>query len=399
MSYARITALLTVLALASVADAQDFSVSHGGDSFAAGTTVARSYETAGDVFAAGEVVTTAGDVAGDVHVAGMDVNVSTATGADLYAMGASVTIGGEVAEDATAMGYSVRLGPDARVGRNARFLGRSVIVDGAVNGALSAAGADVTLNAVVAGDVLIMADRVSFGPDARIDGVLTYYAENAVGIPARVIPAERVKFERLDGRPIWHGMSETWRDMDRPVLPSFVTLLSAFAVTLAFFILIGSVFLTFTPKSVASMRRVIAERPGHIFLLGVIGLSMLFGLVPITALTVVGLPFLPFALLLIILAWTLGYVLAAYAVAMRALALLGGPADPPMPVRLVVLAVAVCIVTLLNFIPVVGWVVNYTLVLLGIGAMTHALFNWLIGCPGYAYDVDMKPLEEQELSR
>jgi hypothetical protein len=63
-----------------------------------------------------------------------------------------------------------------------------------------------------------------------------------------------------------------------------------------------------------------------------------------------------------------------------------------VPFTLLVIAVAVCVVTLLNFIPFVGWVANYTLVLQGIGAMTSALFNWLIGNPGYAHDIDMQPI-------
>ena len=58
---------------------------------------------------------------------------------------------------------------------------------------------------------------------------------------------------------------------------------------------------------------------------------------------------------------------------------------------LVVLAVAVTLITLLNFIPFLGWVANYTLVLLGIGAMTSAIFEWMIGNIGYSRDVEMKP--------
>jgi hypothetical protein len=42
---------------------------------------------------------------------------------------------------------------------------------------------------------------------------------------------------------------------------------------------------------------------------------------------------------------------------------------------------------------------NYTLVLLGIGAMTRALFLYFIGNPGLALDVDMKPIEDQSPGR
>jgi hypothetical protein len=68
--------------------------------------------------------------------------------------------------------------------------------------------------------------------------------------------------------------------------------------------------------------------------------------------------------------------------------------EPGNMTRILVFAVAIIAISLLNFIPFVGWVVNYTLVLLGIGAMTHALFQYLIGNSDVALDVDMKPIEK-----
>lgn len=387
--------ILAAMMLATAASAQTVTTTNGGDSFTAGANINRTYDTNGDVFAAGEVVSISGQSAGDVHVAGMDIDVQTGIRADLYAAGATVTISADVDQDLTVMGYSVRVSPDAAVGGNARLLGRVVVIDGPVDGALTAAAGDVTLNSTVQGDVRITTDRLQFGPDARIMGQLVYAADTEIDIPARVIPADRVRYEQWSKGPMWHEMRQTWDDAEMPMLPSFISLFAAFLVTLAFFVVIGSIFLTFAPKQVAQMRREITNRPGHVFLLGIVGLSVLFGLIPITALTIIGIPFVPFGILLIILAWTLGYILAAYAIAMRVLGLLGGPPDPSLLIRLAVLVVAVCAVTLLNFIPFLGWIINYTLVLLGIGAMTAALFNRLIGNPGYATDADMKPIDPE----
>ena len=47
---------------------------------------------------------------------------------------------------------------------------------------------------------------------------------------------------------------------------------------------------------------------------------------------------------------------------------LGGSDEPHTATRLLLLAAAVTVVALLNFIPFVGWVVNFTLVLIGVGA-------------------------------
>jgi ABC-type uncharacterized transport system permease subunit len=58
-------------------------------------------------------------------------------------------------------------------------------------------------------------------------------------------------------------------------------------------------------------------------------------------------------------------------------------------------ALAVIVVAFLNFIPFVGWVVNYTLVLLGVGAMTAGLLSIWITDPDPALDVDMQnPIDD-----
>lgn len=383
--------ILAFALLATSAAADSVTTSNGGDSFTAGSTVTQTYDGPGDIFVAGEVITISGQALGDVHVAGMDVDVETDTSADLYAAGGTVTIRADVAEDVTAMGYSIRLSSNAAVGRNARLLGRAVVVDGPVAGALTATAGEVTLNSVVQGDALITAETITFGPDAQIMGQLVYISEAEIDIPERVIPGDRVRFQKWTRGPMWDEMRRTWEEVDMPILPSFISVFSVFVIALAFLVLIGSIFLSFAPQPIARMCRDITDRPGPVFLMGVLGLSVLFGLVPIAALTIIGIPFVPFGILLIILAWTLGYLLAAYAIAMRVLALLGGPSDPSLPIRLLVLAAAVCVVALLNFIPFVGWIINYTLVLLGIGGMTSTLFNRLTANRENAPDMEKKP--------
>ena len=119
-------------------------------------------------------------------------------------------------------------------------------------------------------------------------------------------------------------------------------------------------------------------------------MSALFGMVPVTALTIIGIPFVPFALLLIIVVWTLGYLLAAYGVARRILLAFDGKENPSVLMKLVTILVAICVVAVLNFIPFVGWVVNYTLVLLGVGALTAGLLSVFITDPDPALDIDMQ---------
>ncbi len=370
--------------------AEQVSRNHGGDTYLAGEAITETLSATGDVFAAGSVVTTSGSASGDTHVAGYDVDIRTRTGGNVYAAGSSVTIDAPVGEDITAAGFSVRSSPDAVTQGNVRFFGRTLTIEGPVAGALSAFGGIVHLNAPVSGDAWIVAETLTFGPEARIDGTLTLTADDDQSIPERVIAADRITREQWDSREAWREFDRSWDSVEMPWVPVWLSLFSAFLISAIFLLLLAAIFLTFMSERVEKMRKRVTRQPLQTFLLGVIGLSALFGMVPVTALTVIGLPFVPFALLLIIVAWTLGYLLAAYAIARRVWVAFDGSDDPSLLMKLVIIALAIVAVAILNFIPFVGWVVNYTLVLLGIGAMTAGTLSVWIPDPDPALDVDLQ---------
>ncbi|MBJ3763698.1 hypothetical protein ILP92_13150 [Maribius pontilimi] len=383
------------LALASPCSAQSGDRELGGDIFRSGDTQT-PLNAARDVLAAGATVSLDGAVAEDTHAAGFDVDVDAATGGDLLAVGMSVSVGGPVGGDLTASGFSVRTARGASIAGNARLAGARLTLDGPVEGALAAVGAKVTLNAAVAGDALLTGETLTFGPDARVGGTLTYSAPEQVEIPARVAPADRIRYEPYQRSEMAERARHMWEDQDFPGRPDFLSLLGGFLVTLGFFVVIGALCLTLAPATVRHLRERIDARPGMSLVLGTLGLSILFGLVPISAMTVVGIPLVPIVVLVVLLVWTLGYILGTYVLAMRVLRGLGADPRPAIWIRLLALVIGVSIAALLNFIPVLGWMVNFALVLLGIGGMTTALFERLIGNPGPALDVDMRPVEGDE---
>lgn len=365
---------------------------NGDDTFFAGDIVNETLDTSGDAFASARIVVARGVSQGDLHATGFDVTVSADTSEDLYAFGGTVVVRGNIAEDLTIAGFSVRTESSSETNGNARLFGNSVTIEGPVAGALIATGLDVILNAPIDGDVRILAKSISFGPNAIIAGTFTYSTEEKITVPERVAPSERVVFKKFSASDAWDEWDSVRNEM--PVLPSFASLFFGFIVSLLFFVALGAVMLSFMPRRLEKMRQRIASAPGRSMLIGVIGLSVLFGLVPVTGLTIIGLPFVPIAILGIVVVWTLGYALGAYSVAMKIWIGFGGDAEPSNVSRLLVFAAAITLIAMLNFIPFVGWLANYTLVLLGIGAITSAAFQYLIGNSCAAFDVDMKPMED-----
>lgn len=207
---------------------------------------------------------------------------------------------------------------------------------------------------------------------------MSYRAEEPINVPESVAPAERVRYAQLDMPRDWDVFGEDWPMPMRPSFPTAGALFGGFIISLLFFVILGAIALGFMPERLEEMRRGISAAPGRSILLGVLGLSLLFGLVPIVAMTIVGIPLIPVVVLCIVAVWMFGYALGGYALALHVWAAFGGSDSPTQLVRLSILAAAITIVAILNFIPFVGWVANYTLTLLGVGAITKALFGRLI---------------------
>lgn len=390
---ARVAALVLLLAHGA-ARADPVSLTNGGDMFIAGTQASVPLTAPRDVLAGGGSVVLTGTVAQDTHVTGFSVEVEADTAGSVYAAGAMVTLRGTVGQDVTATGGTVRTAPSATVAGNVRISGGLVTIEGPVTGAVTASGGEVVLNSAVAGDVVLQAQSISFGPSARIAGTLRYFAPEAVIIPVSVISADRVTFTKIDALAMFRDMGGMMKDRDFAVWPTFASLFAGFLLTLGFFILLGAVLLAFLPRPVERLRQISVARPGLTLLAGLLGLSALFGLVPVSAMTVVGVLLVPFVVLAIVVVWTLGYVLGAYVIALRMLVAFGGAQTHGLGARLAVLAVGVTVLAALNFVPFIGWMINFAVVLFGVGAMVVTVANRMIASPGPALDVDMQPVSD-----
>jgi hypothetical protein len=344
----------------------------GGDVYAAGDDAALPGPAPRDAFLSGFTARLDETVAGDAHMAGFDLDASAPVEGNLYAAGFSLTLGAPVGEDLTAAGFTLTLPAGGSVAGNARLAGGTVTVEGAVEGSLLASGGTVTLDGAVAGDARLSGGEIRFGDAARVGGILTYAAPERVDVPASVAPPERVRFERLAPGTAFDDWRETVGEIPRPEGPGALALVTGFLLTLAFFLAVAAAALAFLPATVARLCEVATALPGRALLMGFLGLATLAGLVPVSAMTLVGLPLLPVVVLLIIAGWTLGYLLGAYVIARQILAQVQGK-TPGTGASLAALAGALVVLALLNFIPVLGWILNLAVVFLGLGAIALAL--------------------------
>lgn len=366
---ATLLALAALAALASPGAARADAIASGGDTFVAAPSAMLASEVARDAFLAGNDVVLGADVAGDAHLAGFAVTTRAAVGGDVYAAGGSVTLAGPVGEDLTASGFSVRLELGTRVAGNTRLAGGTVTVDAPLDGALLVAGGSVTIDAPIAGDVRVTAGELRFGENARIGGRLDWAAPEAPAIPAAVIPAERVRRMPYGGEDGFREIADAIDESVPALWPSLVARVTALLVLLGFLLALAAVLFAFAPHAIETLRRRALAHPGLALLGGALGLSALVGALPVAAITLVGIPLLPVLLLGLVVVWTLGYGLGVHVVATRLWRAFDGVSDG-IGTKLATLAAALVAIVALNFIPVVGWLVNLAVLLLGIGAMT-----------------------------
>ena len=355
-------ALMPILCLlAAPAFAETAVLSIAQDRYEVGASVRFVGPAVTDLFMAGNRVVVAAPVAGSAHLAGRRVAVEAAVAGDLFAAGYGVQVSAPVGGDATVSGYEVTVGP---VTGNLRAVGAEVSA-GPVGGYALITGADVTLTGAIAGDAVLVADQIDFGPEAKVAGTLTIYAEDPaqINVPATVAPAARVRIERQDSFD-----KGDW-DQRMPVKLPFWRIISGFLTGVVISGLIAALVIAMAPNAVQNWRELALAQPGRAIWSGFLVTSALAGSGFVLMLTIIGVFLLPVMLIITCVAIFAGYALGSYVLGVG-LWLAGGW---PMPEGLVgkfgLACLGAFIAGLAWAIPVAGWFFVLALTLMGIGTL------------------------------
>lgn len=353
--------LLAVVPPAFAAD--DVAFDFGGDHYGAGQNVSVSTPVARDAFLAGSDVSLAAPVSGDAHLAGFTVNSSADVTGNLYAAGFAVTVNGNVAGDITAMGNSVVLRAPSVLPGNARLAGATIVIDAPVDGAVLASSGSLTLNAAIKGDFSFYGEAISFGPNARIDGKVAIQAPKPIDVPASVAAADRVTYTQISSPDY---ASEAGRTAGT-LVKGFWFALWAAVLWWLLLLVIGAATISLLPVLVNNLQIVGARRPFRRLGLGLLAFASVIGLVPVAAMTLIGLFLVPFVLIFVVAACSVAYLAGVYLVGVRII----GAATPVDSVgkRIGVLALSLVVAGLLTMIPVLGWLFTLLLLTFGFGVI------------------------------
>jgi cytoskeletal protein CcmA (bactofilin family) len=146
----------------------------GSDHFVAGQNVTVSSAVNGDLLAAGREVTVEQQVGGDLAAAGGTLRLNGTISNNTYAAGGQIFVNGTMARNARIAGGTIELTPSSRIEGGASIAGGEIRVNGSIGKYLQATGRSVYINGPVDGDVEAAGGQIELGPNARIGGKLRY---------------------------------------------------------------------------------------------------------------------------------------------------------------------------------------------------------------------------------
>lgn len=333
------------------------------DIYKAGGSVQIAADVEGDVVVAGGVLSIANSVAEDVLAAGGMVNITANTGDDIRAAGGAVSIIGNVGHDLAAAGGFVNLESTSTVGGQAWLAGGIVNVAGNVIHDLKVTGGQVKLMGTVGGDVEIYANSIVIEPDAVIKGKLSYKAPSEAAVHASAVIEGSIERQEFDFDNI-----ETWGEELAGSLLFYLSLaLSAILLFLAY------------PQSSANVLERLEEAPFRSLGLGLLVLIV----TPIVAIllfvSVVGLPLGIIALTLYFAALIVGLLVGVIWVGDVGSRFLGQMPDQSKWIRVWSIIAAAIVLLLIGFIPYVGGLVFFVVLLLGIGSLKLQAYRLYVG--------------------
>lgn len=296
-------------------------------------TVDEDLETfAGSVVIRGTVDGDLSAFAGDIRIA----QGGTVTG-DVETAGGSVVIAGTVGGDVEAAGGSVR-----------------VTETGQIDGALEAGAGSVTVNGTVGGDAQLGADSIRLGPGARIGGDLIHDGD----------------LTRAEGATV-EGTVTRDDDLDAGVGgPIAQAPGAAFTVySLLVNLLVGAVLLLAFPWFSEGVADRVADDPVRTGAIGLVAaIAIPIGLV-LLLFTILGIPLSLAGFVIFGLLTWIGTIYGRYAVGEWVLSFTGRDN------RWLALLIGVVSVALLTLVPLVGWLVELVVFVLGFGALVTALWR------------------------
>jgi hypothetical protein len=323
----------------------------------------------GDLIAFGRQINVPGTVRGNIVVFAQNLELPGNVGSDIFAFAQSVQINGAVGQNAICFAQSVGIGSAARL-QNAILGGANMNLSGEIARDLTAFGAFLDVRSQIGRDLRFWGQRIQLLSPAKIGRDV--YAHVKAYSDAKIDPGVAIA-----------GNREIELQKPKPSRYLTATFYISQLLQIGAAFLTGLLLIWLFPRtggiSFSSGRTLL--RSGGIGFLALVAAPVAAILL---AITLIGLPIGLVTLLL----WLLGLYLAKIVIARYVGGTILGLSDAKMSSAALALLVGLLIVRIAVNLPLVGGVLNFLLILIGLGALIIVAYrSWeLRRSPGEAIE-------------
>lgn len=324
-----------------------------GDFYAAGGIVAVSGIVEGDLYTAGGSITINGDVQDDVVAVGGDVQLHGAVGDDVRVVGGEVVIAEAVAGDVVVVGGVLNLLSTAMIDGDVYVLAGDVKLSGDISGNVTGEVESLRINGVVDGNVDVTVRSLTLGEKAYIGGNVSYRSQDEL---------VRATGSVVVGDITEQSLTNTFAQASTV---SIVPLLILLFTTLVYLLLFKE-----------WMGQLMGHFSRSVGIHGIVGFAFFFAAPVVIILLLVSVLGIPLGLallfgymLLLVVSWSLSGIFLG--------ALLSKLIRKEISTNVLWSIIGVLVVQVLSFIPVIGPLLVFALVLIIMGGLLAVVYRKL----------------------
>lgn len=334
-----------------------------GNVYLSGDEIRLTEPVVADLFAAGRRISIDHPIGADGVLAGATVDIKAAIGQDLRVAGGRVNLDAGIGGDLLTTGGTVRVAKSSAVSGSTLIAGGKVIIDGRLAHGAKIYAREISISGQIAGDTRLYGQQVALAPGARIEGDLIY---------ASTSPLPPEQLARVAGKVVREETPEGWKTASDRSAQSATWFRPVFFLSM---LVCGSLLFVVFPGAVAGARQTIKHFPLRSLL---IGLALLFTLPPVAILfmiTVIGLPIGLALMALYPLLLLLGYLATAFFIGRATANAMKQPADFTFGKQIAFLAGALLILAVVSMIPVLGGLLMFLALVIGVGGWAVWLYQ------------------------
>lgn len=320
----------------------------------------------GDALLVGGVVDFTGSVSGDAMIFGGDLEVSGEVNGKLRVAGGNVEVQAMMTGPALINGGMITLEEEAVSHSDLRVAGGELELNGRANGETVLRGEDIELNGHFAGPVSAIGAHITIGPDAVFTNTVELKSPSKPSVSETAsfdIPYTYTKNTHAD----LDDISMFIQDGDIKTLIEVMMVIVGVLVLISLFIafLIGLILFGVTPEVPLRATYAIENKTGQSFWIGALVSFIVVPLVFVLSLVLIVGP-----------VFVIAFVIAGKLCAAFALAVIVLKETPTTLMgRIGYMFLGLVGLFVLGLVPIIGWIASFLISVMGIGALSLAIFN------------------------